>query len=55
VSEIILESLRLFANQFLEIVAVRRSKLVDAKGCRVSDQPVRETSFLDVVLVVVIF
>jgi hypothetical protein len=54
VSEIILESLRLFASHFLEVVGVRRSKLVDAKGYRVSAQPVGETSLLDVVLVVVV-
>jgi hypothetical protein len=30
--EIILESLRLLADQFLELVSVRRSKLVDTTG-----------------------
>jgi hypothetical protein len=33
---------------------VKRSTLVEAKGCRVSDRPVRKASFHDVVLAVVV-
>jgi hypothetical protein len=54
VTKIVLESLWLFAHCFLEIVSVRRSTLVEAKGCRVSDRPVRKASFHDVVLAVAV-
>jgi hypothetical protein len=56
VGVIVLESLRLLD----EVVSVRGSKLVDTarfhllKGRRVSDQPVRQTLFHDVVRVVVV-